>query len=204
MQSRRPWRSAPGIDIPEEALHDFTRLCVKNSEYDFVSGGHGGDYIDFDEFFMVSSVGHPQARAIVDAAVDHISALCKSGSYDTLAFLETIRGPVGLLSARFYIADAVGLPSIVVRPYKRLLSQAVKPFTLPEGAQVLIVTDVATTGRSITDAATSLWQAGVRRCGALAIADRLEGAHELLSSMDVPLSALLIPPEDENVVPSQS
>jgi len=190
------WVPSPGVGVSVEALEEFNRYCVKNSEHDFVSGGHGTSYVDLDELFGTRDREESDRGLILQPMVERIESL-KAEGYNVLAFAANARGPEGIVSARLLVASQTGLQTMVIRPDKRLLSQAAKPATLPSDARVLIVTDVATTGRSIWRAAEVLWMLGARRCGALAIADREEGAEQFLSSLDIPLYSIVKPSKQQ-------
>lgn len=56
---------------------------------------------------------------------------------------------------------------------------------------VVVIEDIATTGRSAADAVSALREAGARVERVLVVVDREEGARELLSDHDIELEALL-------------
>ncbi len=197
MAATRTWVASPGAEVAPELLEEFTRVCVKNSEYDYVSGGHGHDFVDLDELFGPNDGEEAKLSGLIESLARRIKDLRDAEGYNLLAFVVTRPGPVGIVAARVLLAQKTGMRSMVIRPEKRLLSQAAKPFVLPKDAHVLIVSDVATTGRSIWHAAEVLWKLGARNCGALAFADRGEGAEHLLSSMDIPLYSIVKVPDSE-------
>lgn len=185
------WAAGPGVKLSAEAIDEFVRVCVKNSEYDLVSGGHGPFYVDLDEISGPDNADNKQLTEVLAATSEMIRELVASDGYNMLGFIDSRRGPAGAIALRTLLAQETGMDSIVLRPYKRLLSQAIKPFRVGPGCKVLLITDVATTGRNVVDAARLLWQVGARGCGALAIATRTEGAEEYLATMDVPLHHIL-------------
>lgn len=187
------WEAAPGLALSAKAVEEFVRLCVKNSEYDYVSGGHGTSFVDVDELFGPNDGDTELLSELLDATISAIRGLVTQQGYNVLGFIDGRRGPAGAVSLRTLLARAVGVDSVVLRPYKRLLSQAIKPFRIGPQSRVLLVTDVATTGRNVVDAAQLLWRVGSRGCGALAIANRQEGAAEYLATMDIPLYHVLAP-----------
>lgn len=199
MSAHGTWRLAPGLTLPPDVLADIVNICVKNSEYNFTSGGHGTLFVDVDEMFATPSGGAGTADALLGVAVQRIRALAEAGGYDLLAFVESSRGPVGALSARVPLSEGAGLPSIVVRPHKRLLTQAIKPFASLRDKRVLVVTDVATTGGGLSDAVRVLWRAGARQVGALALVDREDGAEELLGTVGIDFHFVLRPPARDAV-----
>ena len=62
---------------------------------------------------------------------------------------------------------------------------------LPEGEEVVVLEDVATTGQSAADAVEALREAGAVVERVLVVVDREEGARELLADHDVELEALV-------------
>ena len=56
---------------------------------------------------------------------------------------------------------------------------------------VVVIEDIATTGRSAADAVSALREAGARVERVLVVVDREEGARQLLSDHDIELEALL-------------
>lgn len=62
---------------------------------------------------------------------------------------------------------------------------------LEDGEEVVVVEDIATTGRSAADAVEALREAGARVERVLVVVDRGEGAGELLADHGVELEALL-------------
>ena len=70
---------------------------------------------------------------------------------------------------------------------KRLLEGNTR---LPEGAAIVIVEDVVTTGGSTLKAAAKLRDAGYRVVGVAAVVDRLEGGREAIEAEQLPLVSL--------------
>jgi len=62
--------------------------------------------------------------------------------------------------------------------------------SLRPGSKVIIVDDVATTGKALLEAREALEKEGVVVKGAIVIVDRLEGAKENLSKAGIPLEAI--------------
>ena len=179
------WRLAPGLSLPQDVLERIVDMCVKNSEYNLTSGGHGTSFVDVDEVFGAPAQREDLMKSLLGLATDRIDSLKAADGYDLLAFVQRPRGPVGALSARVPLSETTGLSSIVLRPSKRLFTQAIKPFRSLHDAKVLVVTDVATTVGSLTDAVRLLWKAGARQVGALALFDRQDGAEELLNTVGI-------------------
>jgi len=62
---------------------------------------------------------------------------------------------------------------------------------LTEGEEVVVIEDIATTGRSALDAVSVLREASARVLRVFVVVDREEGASDLLAESDVSLDALL-------------
>ncbi|MFB6130808.1 MAG: orotate phosphoribosyltransferase, partial [Salinigranum sp.] len=62
---------------------------------------------------------------------------------------------------------------------------------LEEGEEVVVLEDIATTGRSALDAVEALREAGAVVDRVLVVVDREEGARELLADHGIELEALL-------------
>ncbi len=61
---------------------------------------------------------------------------------------------------------------------------------LPDGASVVVLEDVVTTGASTLEAVRHLRDAGYRVAGVVALVDRQEGGAEALAAADIPFRAL--------------
>ncbi|MEM4781608.1 MAG: orotate phosphoribosyltransferase [Halalkalicoccus sp.] len=83
-------------------------------------------------------------------------------------------------------------PYVIVRKQRKEYGTAnLIEGTLAAGEKVLLIEDIATTGRSAADAVSALREAGARVERVLVVVDREEGARELLAERDVELDALL-------------
>ena len=169
----------------QQAIRTLAAVCLKNSRYDFVQGGRGGDYVDVDQLFAEPSDG--DMAQVLDLLVDKINQYHAQQPLSAVAFVERDSGPVGLVASRHWIASRCGLPTLVVRPQKRIARSAIKGSRIEQGDLVALVTDVATTGRSIVRAANVVWQAGGRVAVVIPLVDRECGARELLKRMDLDL-----------------
>jgi orotate phosphoribosyltransferase len=66
---------------------------------------------------------------------------------------------------------------------------------LKAGARVVLIDDVATTGKSLVEAIEKLRQDGIEVVKAIAIIDRQEGAKENLAKVDCPLESVFSSPD---------
>lgn len=163
-------------------------VCLKNSEYDFVRGGHGGSYIDVDEFY--GDKRHLGAELALDTLVEKIAAVNRKSPLRAIVFVERESGPIGMIAARHRIAERIDLPAWVVRPRKRIRKAALKGGQLKSGDAVAIVTDVSTSGGTIRDAARTIVEFGGKVVAAIVFVDREGRASDMLGQMEIPLEAV--------------
>lgn len=171
-----------------ELVRAVKTVCLKNSEYYFVRGGHGGDYIDVDEFY--GDKRNLGAERSLDALVEKIAAVHATSPLRAVVFVERDSGPVGMIAARHKFAEAVDLPLWTLRPRKRIRKAAIKGGELNPGDCVAIVTDVSTTGGTIGEAARAIMELGGRVAAAISFVDRESGARETLGQMDIQLESV--------------
>lgn len=178
-----------GVNIGRLGL--FGRVCVKNSEYDFVHGHHGGDYVDVDEMFGTSWYeaveAEPQPNLPLERLIEKLSQLRTDKRISAVVFIERDAGPIGMIAASQLISKECRLPALTVRPRKRVSRFAIKGGLLKRGEKVALINDVATTGWSFSDAAEVLWRLGVKVEVAIPLVDRNMGAAEFLSRLDIPM-----------------
>jgi orotate phosphoribosyltransferase len=85
-----------------------------------------------------------------------------------------------------------GLPYVIVRKQQKEYGTGnLIEGTVDDGETVVVLEDIATTGKSAADAVSALREAGVHVERVLVVVDRDEGARELLSDHDIELEALL-------------
>ncbi|KUK04951.1 MAG: orotate phosphoribosyltransferase [Methanosarcinales archaeon] len=128
--------------------------------------------------------------------------------------LLSARALLGLLDATGWRADAIGGPTLGADPIcgalavvSQLQGRPIPTFIvrkerkahgrgrqiegpIPEGAQVVLVDDVATTGGSLLKAARALREEGHTVVGAMVLVDRGEGALEALEEEGIPLRSV--------------
>lgn len=171
-----------------DLVRAVAQVCLKNSEYDFVRGGHGHSYIDVDEFFGENrNLG---AERALDALIERLEAVHTRSPLRAVVFVERDSGPVGMIAARHRFADRVSLPLLTLRPRKRIRKAALKGGELKPGDSVVIITDVSTTGETIAEAARMILEFGGRVTAAISFVDRGSGAKETLGQMDIPLESI--------------
>ena len=168
-----------------ELVRAVAKVCLKNSEYELVRGGHGRSYIDVDEFF--GDKRDLGAEKALDAMVEKLTVIGKKAPLRAVVFVERDSGPVGMIAARHRFASHVALPLLTLRPRKRIRKSVLKGGELKPGDCVVIITDVSTTGETIAEAARMILDLGGRVAAAISFVDRGIGAKETLGQMDIPL-----------------
>jgi orotate phosphoribosyltransferase len=112
--------------------------------------------------------------------------------------IDAIGGPtlgadpiVGAVAALSHI-NGVPLKTFIVRKAAKGhgTQKQIEGPRLARGASVVIVDDVATTGKALIEAKAALDAEGLRIIKAVVIVDRLEGAQENLASCGVPLESI--------------
>ncbi|MFP5262391.1 MAG: hypothetical protein ACLGJB_10850 [Blastocatellia bacterium] len=184
----------------ERALFsEFARACLKNSRYDFVGGGSGGNYVDIDEYaagrdsddVYKSEEAFKRAEQLGRFIASKIKLLKDSGiEIDRLAFIERDSGPVGMITYKDFLGTITKLETCSIRPRKRLLASAVKGRPLRQHEKVVLINDVATDGDAILSAADKIWQQGGVVAFAIVMFDRCEGAREHLAQYDIELYSI--------------
>jgi len=183
------WELADLKDSRESAL--LTRaagLSLRNSEYTLTSGGQSSHYFDLDLFLLVKE----NAIELTDFLVMKMAYLKKSSSFlfNKIALIDKGEGgPVGLILLMGLLTSKVEEELIIVRPQKSLLKGSVKG-ELNVGDKVLILSDVATTGRTIYSAAEKIHSLGGTVSSSLVIFDRKQGATENLFIKNIQLFSL--------------
>jgi orotate phosphoribosyltransferase len=88
--------------------------------------------------------------------------------------------------------EQVALKTFIVRkhPKEHGMARRIEGPQLPKDAKVLLVDDVATTGKALIEAKEALEAAGIKAAKALVIVDRCEGAQENLNAQGISLEAI--------------
>jgi orotate phosphoribosyltransferase len=171
-----------------DVVRAVAKVCLKNSEYDFVRGGHGDSYVDVDELF---GDNHDQrVERALEALIKKLAAIHQRSPLRAVVFVERDSGPVGMIAARHRFAEGIDVPLLTLRPRKRIRKAALKGGQLKTGDSVAIITDVSTTGETIAEAARMILELGGRVAVAISFVDRGTGAKEVLGQMDIPLESV--------------
>ncbi|MGM0371686.1 MAG: orotate phosphoribosyltransferase [Halobacteriota archaeon] len=150
--------------------------AVRYGEFELSHGGTSEYYVDKYRFET-----DPQALETVAAA------FAERVGDSPLAGVAL--GAVPLVTAT---GIATGNPYVIVRKQTKEYGTGNRiEGTLPEGEPVVVLEDVATTGKSALSAVEALREAGATVDRVLVVVDREEGAAELLAEHDVTLESLV-------------
>lgn len=150
--------------------------AVLFGEFELAHGGTSDYYVDKYRFET-----DPHALSVVAEAF--------ARRVDGTKLAGVALGGVPLAAAT---ALETGLPYVIARKATKEYGTANRiEGDLGEGEEVVVVEDIATTGRSALDAVEALRDAGATVNRVLVVVDREEGATELLVDVGVELEALV-------------
>ncbi len=150
--------------------------AVRFGEFELSHGGTSSYYVDKYRFET-----DPGALSTVAAAF--------AGRVDDERLAGVALGAVPLAAAT---SVETGLPYVIVRKRAKEYGTGNRvEGSLPEGEEVVVLEDVATTGQSAADAVAALRGAGAEVRRVLVVVDREEGARETLAEVDVELESLV-------------
>ena len=157
-----------------QALRDAD--AIEFGEFELSHGGTSDYYVDKYRF----ETDPTALREIAGAFADRVGDSKLAG---------VALGAVPLVAAT---SMETGNPYVIVRKAKKDYGTAnLIEGRLAAGEQVVVLEDVATTGKSALDAVNALRDAGATVERVVVVVDREEGARELLAENDVELEALL-------------
>lgn len=174
---------------------------MKSSSYNTVLGVPTYNYYDVDEFLLgrekKEEYNHKRNEEYVQSVtekfikmIELVETDCQS-KIDKIAFIDKGGvGPVGMISFLAIAAANANKEILIVRPRKRLIRASIKG-ELRKGENVLIVSDIATSGSSIYLAAHRIWSLGGKVPCALVLVDREAGASENLEQYGIKLYAVI-------------
>ena len=137
----------------------------------------GEDHGTTDFYFDIDlSIANPSMlRPIIDwyvAVIERIKS--EYGKIDGIAFMEKDSGPVGSILLAGTLIDKANVPGIIVRLRRRLHLNSLKGAGLKKGDQVILISDVLTSGGGIVNAVTKLRSHGLRVISAVVLVSRKE------------------------------
>lgn len=183
-------RELCNLENPDEAslLVDIIGKSLKNSEHTLTEGLRSSQFLDLDLSLADINISEKLTDTIASKfkTLEQIDE-CK---IDKIALIDKGDiGPVGLISLKSSLSKKVNKESIIVRIQKYLVRSAIKG-ELTKGDNVAILSDIATTGFTIHQAAQKIWAYGGKIAFALVVIDRLQGATENLGRKGIHLISL--------------
>jgi orotate phosphoribosyltransferase len=164
--------------MADQALIDALRDAdaVQFGEFERAHGGTSDYYVDKYRFET-----DPRCLSLIaEAFADRLEDVTLAG---------VALGAVPLVAVT---SVETGLPYVIARKQAKEYGTANRiEGRLEEGAEVVVLEDIATTGQSAVDAAEALREAGATVERALVVVDRQEGAADLLADHGVDLAALV-------------
>jgi orotate phosphoribosyltransferase len=164
--------------MADQALIDALRDAdaVQFGEFELAHGGTSDYYVDKYRFET-----DPRCLSLIaEAFADRLEDVTLAG---------VALGAVPLVAVT---SVETGLPYVIARKQAKEYGTANRiEGRLEEGAEVVVLEDIATTGQSAVDAAEALREAGATVERALVVVDRQEGAADLLADHGVDLAALV-------------
>ena len=172
--------------VDAEFFVDLAETCTKRSEWTLSSGIHSNEFIDIDEFMYCPKKSAELAKRI---SIKLKAILMDGNEFDKIAFIEKPDGTVGLITLLGSISSEIDKPCIIIRPKKRLQMDTIKG-KVSSGERFLIISDIATSGSTIFNAAEILRSRGGKTPFALVVLDRLQGGTENLIRKGIKLFSL--------------
>lgn len=166
-------------DAPDELIAALRAAdAVQYGEFELSHGGTSDYYVDK---YLFETDPH---------CLDLIAAAFAERLRDTDATLAGVAlGAVPLVAVTAVELDR---PYVIARKQAKEYGTGNRiEGTLAEDEEVVVLEDIATTGRSAVDAVEALREAGAVVNRVLVVVDREEGARELLADHDVTLEALV-------------
>ena len=171
--------------MADQELIDALRAAdaVKFGEFELSHGGTSEYYVDK----YVFETDPDCLERIAEAFAERLRA--GGHSLDGRKLAGVALGAVPLVAAT---AVETGTPYVIVRKKAKEYGTGNQiEGSLEAGEEVVVLEDIATTGRSAVDAVEALREAGATVNRVFVVVDREEGARENLADHDVELESLL-------------
>jgi orotate phosphoribosyltransferase len=169
--------------MADRTLIDALRTAdaVRFGEFELSHGGTSDYYVDKYRFETAPEC----LELIAEAFAERLGEL---GAGDA-KLAGVALGAVPLVAVT---SVETGRPYVIVRKQRKEYGTAnLVEGELADGEEVVVLEDIATTGRSAADAVEALREAGATVDRVLVVVDRQEGAEELLAEHDVELESLV-------------
>lgn len=181
-------RELCNLNDPQEG-----ELCLQiagesltNSEWTLIGGKPSANYMDLDNFLCHQE----NVKKFLELLTQKIKWLSGFLSFEKIALIDKAGpGPVGLITMFGALSMSLEKDLMIVRPRKQLLQAATKGL-FNRDDRVLLLSDVATEGWTIFQAAESIRSCGAKVPYALVVYDRGEGATVNLGRKGIELFSL--------------
>lgn len=141
--------------------------------------------------FFDANVGVKRIDQMVERLCHYIEKIRLTHHVNRLAFLDSpTGGPIGIVALASSILSRSSMPGCFVRPKRDLLAAAYKGPSLASGERTLLLSDVATSGKSLLLGAKTLRKLGADVSACLVALDRDEEAAEVLGGENIELISM--------------
>ena len=155
------------------AIANLLSLGLGRSKWLLTRGGAGEYFYDIDK----QLADWPNIKNVANLYTEILKQLDATDAIDKIAFIEKDSGPVGALSLKGLLILKTKIPGITIRVRKKIFHSAIKGAQIEQGDNVVIVSDVATTGGSIIQATKIIKKVGGNVSAAIVIFHR--GGEEI-------------------------
>ncbi len=150
--------------------------------FTLTSGRHSDKYMQCAKLFQNAAVSERFAKALADKFTD----------------IDLVAGPaVGGIILAYEVSRQLGVPNVFAERENGAMTLR-RGFTVPEGARVLVVEDVVTTGGSVIEVIALINSLGGNVVGVGSVVDRSNGVVDFGVPFEAVLSMEVVsyPPED--------
>ncbi len=168
----------------EELLELLTKEAYVKGKVILSSGKESDYYVDARRVTLMAKGAYLCARLILDQV--------KDDSYDAIGGptlgADPMVGAIGVVS----LQSGQPVNTFIIRkaPKTHGKQQQVEGPELRKGSRVILIDDVATTGKAFLESLDVLTPMGIQVVKAVCVLDRGEGAKQALAQKSVPLVAL--------------
>jgi len=171
-------------ELKKKLLSLLNKEALKKGKFILSSGKTSGYYLDGRVITLTPEGAYLVAGIILE--------MIKAGGIDAVGGPTLGADPIaGAVAALSHIRKTPVKTFIVRKQAKEHgTTRRIEGPRLKEGSEVILVDDVATTGKSLIEAKEALDKAGVKARRAIVIVDREEGAKENLAQAGLNLEAI--------------
>ncbi len=178
------WATNTDLNFLRQQLLDlFCKLAYQEGDFTLSSGARSSYYINGKQVTL-----HPQGSLAIGRIILNMLPL------DTQAVAGLTLGADPIVSAVSVVSALENrpIPALIVR--KEAKGHGTKAYVegpiLPEGAEVVVLEDVVTTGKSAMKAVTRLRDAGYTVNQVISLIDRKQGGEEYYQSVNLQFQAV--------------